>query len=156
MIRLLSARAFSSVLAALACAAAAGAQPAPAAARAQPATIEAKTAGMQKLDGLLPVYWDEAEGKLYRRPGNFDIKVTSGVDWFELHAQVDFDGQSASLPELLAALKRGENYVQLDDGSEVRVELSRERHAELEPRVGESLYVSPKDLKVFHDPAQRV
>jgi len=46
--------------------------------------------------------------------------------------------------------------VVLDDGAEVRVELSRERHAELEPRVGESLYVSPKDLKVFLDPAQRV
>ncbi len=46
--------------------------------------------------------------------------------------------------------------VELDDGTDVRVELSRERHAELEPRVGESLFVSPKDLKVFHEPAQRV
>jgi sulfate transport system ATP-binding protein len=46
--------------------------------------------------------------------------------------------------------------VQLDDGTEVRVELTRERQAELEPRVGESLYVSAKDLKFFHDPAQRV
>jgi sulfate/thiosulfate transport system ATP-binding protein len=46
--------------------------------------------------------------------------------------------------------------VQLEDGAEVRVELSRERHAELEPRIGESWYVSPKDFKVFHDPAQRV
>jgi sulfate/thiosulfate transport system ATP-binding protein len=46
--------------------------------------------------------------------------------------------------------------VRLDDGTEVRVELSRERHAELDARVGESLYVSPRDLKVFHEPAQRV
>jgi sulfate/thiosulfate transport system ATP-binding protein len=46
--------------------------------------------------------------------------------------------------------------VQLEDGAEVRVELSRERYAEFEPRVGESLYMSPKDLKVFHDPAQLV
>ena len=46
--------------------------------------------------------------------------------------------------------------VELDDGTDVRVELSRERHAELEPRVGDSLFVSPKDLKVFHEPAQHV
>jgi len=59
----------------------------------------------------------EAEGKLYRQPGEFKIEVTSGIDWFELHGGVDFDGTSASLPDLLAALKRGESVVKLGDGT---------------------------------------
>ena len=32
---------------------------------------------------------------------------SSGVDWFELRGTVDFDGVTATLPELLAALRRG-------------------------------------------------
>jgi superfamily II DNA or RNA helicase len=59
----------------------------------------------------------EAEGKVYHRPGTFHLEVTSGIDWFELHGRVDFGGQTAHLPELLAAMKRGENLVQLDDGT---------------------------------------
>src|SRR5205085_3935829 len=59
----------------------------------------------------------EAEGKLYRQPGEIRIEVTSGIDWFELHGAVDFGDATASLPALLAALKRGENIVELGDGS---------------------------------------
>jgi sulfate transport system ATP-binding protein len=44
--------------------------------------------------------------------------------------------------------------VALPDGSDVRVELSRERYAELGPGVGESLYLSPRELKVFPERAQ--
>ncbi|HWP41113.1 MAG TPA: DEAD/DEAH box helicase [Tepidisphaeraceae bacterium] len=60
----------------------------------------------------------EAEGKLYRQPGEFRINVSSGIDWFELHGQMDFgDGVSASLPKLLAAMRKGEKTIQLDDGT---------------------------------------
>jgi hypothetical protein len=45
------------------------------------------------------------------------MHVSSGVDWFELEGEVDFGGQLASLPELLAALRRGEDFVRLGDGS---------------------------------------
>jgi sulfate transport system ATP-binding protein len=41
--------------------------------------------------------------------------------------------------------------VELADGTAVRVELGRERYAELEPRIGELLFAAPKDFKVFHD-----
>jgi sulfate transport system ATP-binding protein len=44
--------------------------------------------------------------------------------------------------------------VALTDGTDVRVELSRERYSELDPRIGESLYLSPRELKVFHEQAQ--
>src|SRR5215469_17039829 len=59
----------------------------------------------------------DAEGKIFRRPGSFRLEVSSGVDWFELHGEVDYGGTRARLPELLAALRRGNNMVQLDDGT---------------------------------------
>ena len=59
----------------------------------------------------------EAEGKIFRRPGAMNMGVSSGVDWFELHGEVDYDGASVKLPALLAALRRGENMVRLDDGT---------------------------------------
>lgn len=59
----------------------------------------------------------EAEGNVYRQPGEFRIEVTSGIDWFELHGTVEFGESTANLPELLAALKRGETTVVLDDGA---------------------------------------
>ena len=67
---------------------------------------------------LLAAGWHvEAEGKVYRRPGAFNLSVTSGIDWFELHGEVRFDDRTAKLPELLSALKRGESLVPLDDGT---------------------------------------
>ncbi len=59
----------------------------------------------------------EADGKLYRRPGAIQIEVTSGVDWFDLHGTVEFGDRVARLPELLAALRRGDGAVRLDDGT---------------------------------------
>ena len=60
----------------------------------------------------------EAEGRTIRRPGAFHISVTSGVDWFDLTADCDFGGVKASLPQLLAAVEQGQQYVQLDDGTQ--------------------------------------
>jgi len=59
----------------------------------------------------------EADGKLYRRPGAIQIEVSSGVDWFDLHGRVEFGDRVARLPELLAALRRGDGAVRLDDGT---------------------------------------
>ncbi|MBI4874009.1 MAG: DEAD/DEAH box helicase [Acidobacteria bacterium] len=59
----------------------------------------------------------EAEGKTFRRPGAMHISVSSGIDWFELHGEVSYGNGSAKLPALLAALRRGENMVALDDGT---------------------------------------
>ena len=67
---------------------------------------------------LLQEGWHvEAEGRRYRRTGAMHVEVSSGIDWFELHGTVDFDGATASLPELLAALRRGESMVRLGDGT---------------------------------------
>jgi superfamily II DNA or RNA helicase len=59
----------------------------------------------------------EAEGHVYRRPGATSLRVSSGIDWFELEGAVDFEGQRVALPRLLQALRRGESAVVLDDGS---------------------------------------
>jgi hypothetical protein len=59
----------------------------------------------------------EADGSLYRQAGQIHMEVSSGIDWFELHGNADFDGQSVALPELLRALRKGEKTVRLDDGT---------------------------------------
>ncbi len=59
----------------------------------------------------------EAENKLYRPAGRRQASVTSGIDWFELHGSVEFDGEVVELPRLLAALRRGDGFVPLADGS---------------------------------------
>ena len=60
----------------------------------------------------------EAEGRLFRAPRDTQLEVRSGIDWFELHGRVDFgDGMSASLPDLLTALQRGDGTLLLEDGT---------------------------------------
>jgi superfamily II DNA or RNA helicase len=59
----------------------------------------------------------EAEGRRYRQPGEVNLDVRSGIDWFELHGHVDFGDERATLPALLAALDRGDGIVVLGDGS---------------------------------------
>lgn len=60
----------------------------------------------------------EAEGRRVRSPGNFNLSVKSGTDWFELDGGAEFDGVGLSLPRLLQALRNNEKYVRLDDGSQ--------------------------------------
>jgi hypothetical protein len=67
---------------------------------------------------LIEAGWHiEAEGKVFRRPGAYRMDVSSGVDWFELRGEVEFGDATARLPELLQALRRGEDMVRLDDGA---------------------------------------
>lgn len=58
-----------------------------------------------------------ADGKDVRQPASVKFNVRSDIDWFELTADIDFDGQKANFPELLAALSRGDQTIRLDDGS---------------------------------------
>jgi hypothetical protein len=70
------------------------------------------------VETLLKEGWRvEAEGKIYRRAGSFDIQVTSGIDWFEVRGAMRFGDIEAPLPELLKALRRGHTTVRLGDGS---------------------------------------
>ncbi len=101
----------------------AGFQPAPAYAHARDSASSGRyditrTRLVGAIRTLVDAGWRvEAEGKLYRQPGRFKLSVTSGLDWFDLHAEIDFEGVSATLPQLLRALRRGQTMVVLGDGS---------------------------------------
>ena len=41
----------------------------------KPPSVEEKTGALKKLDGFLPVYWDEAEGKLYLEISSFGVEI---------------------------------------------------------------------------------
>ncbi|MCA9042221.1 MAG: SNF2 helicase associated domain-containing protein, partial [Planctomycetaceae bacterium] len=58
-----------------------------------------------------------ADDKKVRQSGNLTFRVDTNIDWFELHADFDFDGRRAAFPELLSAIARGDNTIRLDDGS---------------------------------------
>jgi superfamily II DNA or RNA helicase len=60
----------------------------------------------------------EADGRAFRSAVSMQLSVSSGIDWFDLEGAVDFgDGHSAPFPQLLAAVRRGEHVIVLDDGS---------------------------------------
>ncbi|MFN0053660.1 MAG: SNF2-related protein [Planctomycetales bacterium] len=79
--------------------------------------IPAKALG-QVVRGLIAQGWQiHADGKQVHQPAPLNFEIKSGIDWFELHARVDFEGHSIPFPELLSALARGDCTVRLDDGS---------------------------------------
>ncbi len=59
----------------------------------------------------------EIEGATYRQPGEINLAVSTGIDWFDLEGTVDFGPTLVTLPALLKALGRGEETVELEDGS---------------------------------------
>lgn len=77
---------------------------------------------IELVDGLGGNGWEIIlMGRKVRRAGEFEIAVVSGLDWFDLEAEVDFDGQSIPLPSLLKAMNRKEDFIRLADGSTGRV-----------------------------------
>ena len=83
-----------------------------------PAWIIPQTRFLKAVRELVAAGWHvEAEGQIVRNPGEFNMQISSGIDWFELHGDVDFGGAHVKLPRLLAALKRREKTIRLDDGS---------------------------------------
>lgn len=59
----------------------------------------------------------EAEGKVFRNPRPLSLHLSTGIDWFELHGSIEFGESRVPVPRLLAALKRRENTILLDDGT---------------------------------------
>jgi superfamily II DNA or RNA helicase len=72
----------------------------------------------EALAALAGVGWRvESEGKPLRHAGAYSLSVSSGVDWFEVRGRIAFDGVSAEMPALLAALRKNMRVVTLSDGS---------------------------------------
>jgi superfamily II DNA or RNA helicase len=73
---------------------------------------------LDAVDRLLEAGWRvEARGAPLRRPRGLHLSVSTGVDWFDLSGDVDFDGEAVALPRLLETVRRGRDYVELGDGS---------------------------------------
>jgi non-specific serine/threonine protein kinase len=56
-------------------------------------------------------------GRINRATPTLRVHITSGIDWFDLKTTVEFGDQQISLHDLRKAMKRGERYVKLADGS---------------------------------------
>ncbi len=70
-------------------------------------------------------------GRVNRATANVRVSITSGLDWFDLETVVEFGDQQVSLQDVRKALKRGEHYVKLADGSVGRIPeewLAKYRH----------------------------
>ena len=68
--------------------------------------------------GLIDTGWVvQADGQNVRQAGDIQFRVNTSIDWFELQATVQFEDATVALPELLAALSRGETTIRLGDGS---------------------------------------
>ncbi len=59
----------------------------------------------------------EAEGRALRAPGTVRATVRTGVDWFDLDGAVEYGDATASLTAVLEARRKGEDSVQLSDGT---------------------------------------
>lgn len=70
-------------------------------------------------DQLLKWGWAvEAKNKAVRASTDFEMRITSGLDWFDLQGSAKFgDGGSVDLPTLIAALQAQEQLIVLGDGS---------------------------------------
>ncbi|MBV8879380.1 MAG: DEAD/DEAH box helicase, partial [Planctomycetaceae bacterium] len=59
----------------------------------------------------------EGESGRYRSAGQIRMAVRSERDWFEMEGGVEFEGRLVPFPQLLKALRSGEGFVRLGDGS---------------------------------------
>ncbi len=91
-----------------------------------------------------PAFEPDGDGpvSIYVRP--HDLNVTR-----QCNGHPSWPGRVRRLVPLGAAVRLE---VDLDDGSEVRVQLTRERCTELSLTQGDDIFITPRDLKVF--PAQ--
>ena len=56
-------------------------------------------------------------GRAYRAARGLRMALASGVEWFDVDGEIDFGGATAKLPQVLDALRRGQRFVVLDDGT---------------------------------------
>ncbi len=64
------------------------------------------------------IYGDkDTLGKLNKNKPSISLNITSGIDWFDLDVKIQYGEQQVKLKEVRQALKRGENFIKLADGS---------------------------------------
>jgi len=86
----------------------------------------------------------DAPVSIYVRPHDLDLT-------HERNGRTSWPGRVTRVTPLGAFVRVD---VELTDRSSVRVELTRQRYAALDPRIGETIFLLPRDLKVFLDQSQ--
>ena len=56
-------------------------------------------------------------GRVNRAAPSMRVHISSGIDWFDLKTFIEYGDQQVSLHDVRKALKRGEHYIKLADGS---------------------------------------
>ncbi|HEV7428150.1 MAG TPA: SNF2-related protein [Thermoanaerobaculia bacterium] len=59
----------------------------------------------------------ELDSAQVRVADDFDVEISSGIDWFDLNVSASFDEMEVALPELLAAAEGNRSLLRLSDGS---------------------------------------
>ena len=59
----------------------------------------------------------EVEGKTVRAAVDFQARIASSIDWFDVEGSMSFGSESVALPELLSAARERRRLVELKDGS---------------------------------------
>ena len=59
----------------------------------------------------------EVEGKKVRAAVDFQARIASSIDWFDVEGSMSFGSESVALPELLRAAREQRRLVELQDGS---------------------------------------
>ncbi len=59
----------------------------------------------------------EIDSAKVRIADDFDVEISSGIDWFDLNVSASFDDLIVTLPELLAAASTNKSLMRLSDGS---------------------------------------
>ncbi len=73
----------------------------------------------EAIESLLDLGWlVEADGSRIRSAGNVSFSIATNIDWFELSGDIDFDGATVALPQLLAAVRNDEKMIRLGDGTQ--------------------------------------
>jgi superfamily II DNA or RNA helicase len=68
---------------------------------------------------LLMEGWElEVSGASLRAPNPPTLRIESGIDWFELAGGLEFAGNEVELKKVLEAVRKGERFVTLTDGSQ--------------------------------------
>jgi non-specific serine/threonine protein kinase len=63
------------------------------------------------------IFGEKDIAKINRHKPILSLNISSGIDWFDVQAFVQYGDQQVSLNEIRRALKRGERYIKLADGS---------------------------------------
>jgi non-specific serine/threonine protein kinase len=63
------------------------------------------------------IFGEKDIARINRNKPVLSLNISSGIDWFDVRAVVHYGDQQVSLNEIRRALKRGERYIKLADGS---------------------------------------